>query len=97
MANNSVAVSQLPNALTVASTDEIVVLYNAVSNASVANGSPSVRTISVTNFSKSFIVSNNVPANSSSMGVAGNIAYDNTHFYVCVSSNTWLRTNLGTF
>jgi len=97
MSNNSVAVSQLPNASNVVATDKILILYNAISNSSVANGSPSVRTIPLSNFSNCFILSNNAPANSSSYGIAGSIAYDNTHFYVCISSNNWVRTTLSSF
>ena len=33
------------------------------------------------------------PANSTASGVAGQVAYDSTHFYVAVSSNAWLRFN----
>lgn len=39
----------------------------------------------------------NVPATATSAGVAGQVAYDATHFYVCVSSNVWVRTTLATF
>lgn len=97
MANNSVVVSSLPNASNVVATDKVLVLYNAVSNPLVANGSPSVRTISLTNFSNSFILSSRAPANSSSQGNPGNIAYDNTHFYVCIANNNWVRTTLSFF
>ena len=38
-----------------------------------------------------------VPATASSTGVAGQVAYDGTHFYVAVSANTWVRTTLSTF
>jgi hypothetical protein len=37
------------------------------------------------------------PATSSSAGVAGQIAYDATHIYVCVAPNTWVRATLATF
>jgi hypothetical protein len=37
------------------------------------------------------------PATSSSSGVPGQIAYDNEYFYVCVATNTWLRTPIGTW
>jgi hypothetical protein len=32
-----------------------------------------------------------VPAHSNSSGLPGQIAYDATHFYVCVAANTWIR------
>lgn len=92
-ATNSLPVSQLPNTSVLASTDRIVVLYNASSNVSVANGSPSVRTIAFSDFTNNSI-SNNTPLHSSSNGTAGTFAYDNTYFYVCISNNNWIRTSL---
>lgn len=89
MANNSLTVSQLPNTTFMASTDRIVVLSNTFGNASV-------RTIAMSDLSNNIIVSP-APATSTSNGFAGAIAYDNTHFYVCISNNAWLRTSLSTF
>jgi hypothetical protein len=43
------------------------------------------------------VQSNATPVSSSSVGSAGQIAYDSTHIYVCVATNTWLRANLSTF
>jgi hypothetical protein len=44
------------------------------------------------------IVSNSyVPTRSNSSGTAGQISYTDTHFYVCVSTNNWLRANLTAF
>lgn len=94
MSDNSVTVSALPNASNVATTDKILVLYNAISNAEVANGSPSVRTIAIQDFSNSIILSNNAPANSSSNGVAGSIRYDSNNLYICIANNVWVRTPL---
>jgi hypothetical protein len=39
----------------------------------------------------------NAPVTSSSAGSAGQIAYDATHIYVCVATNTWVRATLATF
>lgn len=38
-----------------------------------------------------------VPVSATSPGVAGQTAYDATHFYVCVAPNTWVRATLSTF
>lgn len=97
MADNSLTVSSLPTTSNVLSTDRIMVLYNAISNGSVANGSPSVRTITVNNFANSFYMVSKVPATSSSNGVAGTFTYSNTHFYVCIANNTWVRTTLSSW
>lgn len=37
------------------------------------------------------------PGTASSAGVAGTWAYDATHIYVCVNTNTWVRATLATF
>ena len=34
------------------------------------------------------------PTTASSAGISGQVAYDATHIYVCVSTNTWVRANL---
>lgn len=37
------------------------------------------------------------PATASSSGIAGQVAYDATHFYICVQTNVWVRVALATF
>lgn len=43
------------------------------------------------------ILTSNPPSTSSSPGTTGQIEWDSTHFYVCISTNTWVRTLLTTF
>jgi len=38
-----------------------------------------------------------VPLTSASPGTPGQVAYDATHFYVCVAPNTWARGTLAPF
>lgn len=38
-----------------------------------------------------------IPASNSAPGVVGQMAFDSTHLYVCIASNTWVRTSLATF
>ena len=38
-----------------------------------------------------------VPASASAAGTVGQIAFDASHFYVCVATDTWVRTNLATW
>jgi hypothetical protein len=38
-----------------------------------------------------------VPATMTSTGIAGQLAYNSSHVYVCVATNTWRRASLGTF
>ena len=47
--NGSFITSALPIASNVVMTDRILVLFNAIGNSSVSNGSPSTRTITVNN------------------------------------------------
>lgn len=37
------------------------------------------------------------PASASDTGTPGSIAYDSTHLYVCVATDTWVRATLGTW
>jgi hypothetical protein len=38
-----------------------------------------------------------VPANASATGTAGTWAYDSTHAYFCVATNTWCRVEIATW
>jgi len=87
MADNSKKVSELALASNVAITDRVMILRSP-------SASPSVRTITFGNFCANIAISNTVPANSSANGLAGTIAYDSSHFYVCVANNTWKRSTL---
>lgn len=37
------------------------------------------------------------PALATSAGVKGQVAYDSTHFYQCIATNTWVRCSLATW
>lgn len=37
------------------------------------------------------------PALATSTGTPGQVAFDATHFYVCIATNTWVRCTLATF
>ena len=39
----------------------------------------------------------NPPAYPNASGKAGDIAFDNKYFYICISSNTWIRTALASW
>jgi len=90
MADNSKKVSELPTASNVASTDRVLVLRSPASNASV-------RTVPFSDLSANIIISNSVPANSSSNGTAGTIRYDSSYVYICTANNTWKRASLSTW
>lgn len=87
MADNSKKVSELPIAANVASADRILVLRDPA-------GNPSVRTAALSTISANLVLSNTVPANSSSAGLPGTIRYDANNIYICVANNTWKRASL---
>jgi len=37
------------------------------------------------------------PASATAAGTAGDIAYDATHLYVCIATNTWVRATFATW
>ena len=49
------------------------------------------------NFSKLTFGSHGVPETSSSPGVVGQIAYSQSHMYICTEQNTWRRCPVGDF
>jgi hypothetical protein len=58
MTDNSLSVSQLPTALNVASTDRVLLLYNAVGNTSINSGNASVRTVNVSILTSNVFIAN---------------------------------------
>jgi len=90
MSGDAKKISELAVANTLSSTDRVVVFVNPTSSATV-------RTITTANFANSVaarFVSNTAPVSNTSPGTPGQIAYDNTSFYVCVANNTWGKTTL---
>ena len=90
MASDAKKVSDLAVATTLSANDRVVVL---VSPATTAN----VKTITTSNFANSVaakLISNSAPASNTSNGTTGQIAYTNTHVYICVANNTWGRAEL---
>lgn len=43
------------------------------------------------------LTTTSIPATISSTGRAGQVAFDSTHLYVCVATNTWVKATLTTF
>lgn len=90
MANESKKISDLAVATTLSATDRVVVLVNPSSTANV-------KTITTSNFANSVaskFISNSAPVSNTSNGTTGQIAYSNTHLYICVANNTWGRATL---
>lgn len=60
----------------------------------------STNTVIKTNLTaNNFLFSNttNAPANSTSVGTKGEFRVTNTHIYVCVEANTWVRASLSSW
>lgn len=38
-----------------------------------------------------------VPASATAIGTPNQIAFDNSYFYICVATNTWVRASLATW
>jgi len=56
-----------------------------------------VNHLSATNPHSQYAILVSAPATPSSPGNVKEIAYDATHFYVCIGSNSWVRANLTTW
>ena len=41
--------------------------------------------------------SSGAPATAGSPGTPGQLAYDATHVYICIATNTWVRATTATF
>lgn len=41
-------------------------------------------------------ITNSTPASSSATGTKGDISYDGSYLYICVSANTWIRSSIQT-
>lgn len=90
MANGSIKTSELPTAANIAITDRFLVLRDPT-------GTPSLRTIDFSTVSSNLSISSSAPASSTSTGLAGEIRYDSTYLYICVSNNNWKRLTLESF
>ena len=43
------------------------------------------------------IIAVSAPSSATANGSPGQIAYDSTHFYVCIANNTWKRVPISTW
>lgn len=87
MTLKSVKVSELTVTTTLSANDKVVVLSNT-------SGTPVVKAATVATLKA---VSNAVPANATSNGMPGTLAFDSTNLYVCVANNVWVKATLATW
>lgn len=90
MVSNSKPINEAVGAANVAPTDTVLVIRDP-------NGNPSLRQVPFSAVSANVVVSNAVPASSSSNGSSGTIRFDSNYVYICVANNTWKRAALTTW
>lgn len=67
--------------------------YNTARGWYVLDAAGEMRGVSVT----TVVASSAVPASATAAGVAGTIAFDATHIYVCISTNAWCKATIATW
>jgi len=90
MANTAKKTSELTVAANVATTDRFLIVRDP-------SGTPSTRTVTLSTVGANLIRSNSAPANSTANGLAGEVKYDTSYLYICVSNNTWKRITLESY
>lgn len=90
MANTAKKTSELVIAANVASTDRFVIIRDP-------SGTPSTRTVTLSTVAANLLLSNTAPANSTANGLAGELKFDSSYLYICVSNNTWKRITLESY
>jgi len=90
MANTAKKTSELNVAANVATTDRFLIVRDP-------SGTPSTRTVTLSTVGANLILSNSAPANSTANGLAGEVKYDTSYLYICVSNNTWKRITLESY
>lgn len=95
-ASNSVTLSPASHNVVLSPTGTGVVTINpatlgTLDKVTVGGTTPAAGTFSL------LVTSANTPANATATGVAGTIAWDATHVYVCVATNTWVRATTATW
>lgn len=90
MANDAKKISELAVTTTLSANDRVVVLVNPSTTANV-------KTITTSNFANNVaakLITNSAPISNTSNGFPGQIAYNNTHIFICVANNIWGRAEL---
>ena len=90
MANTAKKTSELTVVANVATTDRFLIVRDP-------SGTPSTRTVTLSTVGANLILSNSAPANSTANGLAGEVKYDTSYLYICVSNNTWKRITLESY
>jgi len=89
MVDRSKKISELPLVSVVANTDLVIIVANT-------SGTANTKRVTANNFRNS-IIFGSVPADSTSNGFTGQLAYDTNYLYICVANNTWKRVTLSSY
>lgn len=78
-----------------ADSGESYLYYNDSEKLATSTGGVSVT--GVTDTDQLRVTTPTVPSSASDTGTAGDIAWDSTHIYICVATNTWKRADIATW
>jgi len=108
MAERSKKISEL-DALTNASGDDLLIVVDQPGTANAATNKITVSNLfanvntntvfkQVVTTNTFFVkISNSAPATASAAGTQGEFRVTNTHIYVCVAANTWVRASISSW
>lgn len=98
MANTAAKVSALPVSVSLIGTSKIPVVDGATGNTSyVTLANFFANTAANVAVRATRLLSGVSPANSTSNGISGDIAWDSGFVYICVATNTWKRAPIATW
>lgn len=90
--------SELPLATQANSADVIYIVQSGVSKRlPVSSLGATIKTPKLSAGDSSLTLISSVPSTSTSTGSVGQIAYNSTHIYLCVATNTWKRAELASW
>lgn len=90
--------SELPLATQANSADIIYIVQSGVSKRlPVSSLGATIKTPKLSAGDSSLTLISSVPSTSTSTGSVGQIAYNSTHIYLCVATNTWKRAELASW
>lgn len=90
MADRAKKISELTATTSVANSDLFVVVANAAGNAVTKSITTGYLMLALNELVAA-------PANATSTGTAGQLAFDSSHIYYCVANNVWKRATLSTW
>ncbi len=83
-------VTELDELTTPIATDQLYIIDDPIST-------PIGKKINVSTLLQAGLQMVSAPAAADSTGTAGQLAYDSSYLYVCIATNTWVRTELATW